>query len=200
MAGSRPLNRRPTTADGRRGARLRRVPAFAVDYVLIAAWAGLLALASFALGAGDGGPVSDPAAKVAGYLVGLVTLTAPMVAASALFESRRGGTPGKRLLGLRVQARDGSALTLAPALARNAVKYVPWELAHVGIWTMPGTPFLSPAAWWNMALWVLALSLVGVQAGLILATGRGLHDRLVASRVVHDRDAPAAEAGPVRPG
>lgn len=42
-----------------------------------------------------------------------------------LFEmSARGATPGKRLLGLRVIARDGGALTAGSIVARNLVRYI----------------------------------------------------------------------------
>lgn len=43
----------------------------------------------------------------------------------SLFElGRRGATPGKRLVGLRVVARDGSRLTGAAVVARNAMREV----------------------------------------------------------------------------
>ncbi|HZC38199.1 MAG TPA: RDD family protein [Sphingomicrobium sp.] len=60
----------------------------------------------------------------------------------ALFEmGSRGATPGKRLLGLRVVARDGARLTGAAVIARNAMREIEGflPLSFLGAQTAEGT-------------------------------------------------------------
>jgi uncharacterized RDD family membrane protein YckC len=60
----------------------------------------------------------------------------------ALFEmGSRGATPGKRLLGLRVVARDGARLTGAAVIARNAMREIEifLPLSFLGAQTAEGT-------------------------------------------------------------
>ncbi|MBL38506.1 MAG: hypothetical protein CMP07_08860 [Xanthomonadales bacterium] len=49
--------------------------------------------------------------------------------------SARGGTLGKRIFRIRVAA-DGKALGPARALARTAIKLLPWELAHLSAFAL----------------------------------------------------------------
>lgn len=168
------------------GTTVKRIPAFAADYGLIAFYALGLAGMSVALGAGNSGASDTAGAKLAGWAVAFVTLTLPVALASAAFD-RAGGTPGKRLLGLRVQTAEASPLPFGRALLRNGIKYAPWELAHIGIWTTPGTPFTDPPGPLNFALWIGSMALMALQAVLILITGRGLHDRLARSQVTAGR-------------
>ena len=60
----------------------------------------------------------------------------------SLFEmGSRGATPGKRLMGLRVVARDGARLTGAAVIARNAMREIEvfLPLSFLGAQTAEGT-------------------------------------------------------------
>ena len=60
----------------------------------------------------------------------------------SLFEmGSRGATPGKRLMGLRVVARDGARLTRAAVIARNAMREIEvfLPLSFLGMQTAQGT-------------------------------------------------------------
>ncbi|HEU5482388.1 MAG TPA: RDD family protein [Sphingomicrobium sp.] len=60
----------------------------------------------------------------------------------SLFEmGNRGATPGKRLMGLRVTARDGARLTGAAVIARNAMREIEifLPLSFLGAQTVQGT-------------------------------------------------------------
>ena len=106
-----------------------RAAATVCDYSLVGLWAGGVLAATLTL-------VEEPATPppAAGQLLGLVTLTVPATLAQAAAE-HRGGTPGKRLLGLQTRSRDGDRLTKWRSIARTTMKVaVPWELAHAGIW------------------------------------------------------------------
>jgi len=99
-----------------------RAAAFMIDFVLIvlilvAMTFGLLFLLPASAGAGASGPLQVIAVI---WLLGAFVLRNGWF---SLFEmGSRGATPGKRLLGLRVVARDGARLTGAAVVARNAMR------------------------------------------------------------------------------
>src|SRR3954468_16747991 len=102
-----------------------RAAAFIIDLiimvvVLVVATLGLLYL----FGASLGGKSGSIAAQiiVAIWLIGFFILRNGWF---SLFEmGGRGATPGKRLLGLRVVARDGARLTGGAVIARNAMREI----------------------------------------------------------------------------
>lgn len=157
----------------------RRMVAGLIDNALIIGWACLIAAVSLSLG---GGTMS---VKWLGYLLALSTLTLPVVVVFALFEATgRHATPGKRLLGLEV-AGIGAAPGFARLLMRNVLKFLPWELAHIGIWLTPGQPFVEAPGivGWSFIFAGELLALVWL-AGLFIGTGRPVHDRLVQTCVL----------------
>jgi uncharacterized RDD family membrane protein YckC len=97
-----------------------RAAAFMIDLVLIVIIliAASLALLYLARGAGDRGV----------QFIAVVWLIGAFILRNAwfsLFEmGGRGATPGKRLLGLRVVARDGARLTGSAVIARNAMREI----------------------------------------------------------------------------
>ena len=102
-----------------------RAAAFIVDFLLMIAILGVLTfvlvyfgLASLRAGSGDN------LLQVIGviWLVGFFVLRNGWF---SLFEmGSRGATPGKRLMGLRVVARDGARLTGSAVIARNAMREI----------------------------------------------------------------------------
>lgn len=108
-----------------RSVLLRRVGAYVLDIVvLFAVLAPAGYLAQRALGVSPSTPQ-----EIYGALV--LTFSVPAWTYFALADRSRGGaTLGKRLLGLRTAAEDGGPVRAGRALARTAVKMVPWELAH----------------------------------------------------------------------
>jgi uncharacterized RDD family membrane protein YckC len=160
----------------RRALFLRRVAAYMIDYAVIASYAALLAVITLTL-------APDPQlSKWQAYLLSVLTLTGPVIVAFALLEARFGASPGKVLFGLRVR-RHRERAGFGRSLARNIGKFLPWEIAHIGIWTIPGQPFIDPPTSVNWTLWAASGGLVLIQIGLVAVTGRGLHDRLAGLRV-----------------
>lgn len=157
----------------------RRMAAGLIDNTLIIGWAGLAAIVSLSLG---GGAMTT---KWLGYLIALSTLTLPVVAVFSFLESTgRHATPGKRLLGLEV-AGIGVTPAFPRLLCRNLLKFLPWELAHIGIWLTPGQPFVEmpSAIGWTFIFAGELLALVWL-AGLFIGTGRPVHDRLAETCVI----------------
>lgn len=156
---------------------LRRAAAYGVDYLAIAAYALALAAVMITLVP----PLDLP--KPQAWLLASATLTAPVVLVFALMETLGGVSPGKALLRLRVR-RDGSNPGLGRALARNVLKFAPWEIAHAGIWLTPGQPFIDPPGVTSLVLMNAAMVLVLAQAALIAVFGAGVHDWIAGARVV----------------
>ncbi|MBP2414478.1 putative RDD family membrane protein YckC [Arthrobacter stackebrandtii] len=161
--------------------RWRRLAALLVDWCCMLGWAGAVAAVGvplYLLGEVrlDG--------LLAENLVGL-TMVAPVVAGAAWFESRaRAATPGKRVLGLRVE-HDGAPPAFRRALLRNTVKIgAPWLLGHAATFAVLATLANETVPAWVAALAVFAnlVPLVWL-ASLFTPGGRTIHDRLSGTRV-----------------
>jgi RDD family. len=168
---------------------LRRVAAWLLDYLLIAAYLILLTAASFALRAsplraGFDGALSRPAtAEVLGFLL----LTLPVVLYFAIYEaSPLEATLGKRALGLAVVRLDGCRLSIWRALLREAVRFLPWELSHALLWRVAlsadrrGLPFWIAVGYGV----VYALVLLYLATLFIGSRHRTVYDRLAGTIVI----------------
>jgi len=190
----------PTGASPAGASLWLRAVAFALDWFVVAAWLGVVALAGWLSG--------DLLASVFAegppwrrQLLGFALLTLPVVLWFAAWEAgARGATPGKRRMGISVRTRDGDRLTLGRSLARNALKFTPWELSHAALWRIPGWPLevthvplvpliLLAAAWALVGAW-----LVGALLG---PPGAATYDRVVSARVVR---VPEARTRPLGAG
>lgn len=127
MAGReiRPLRRRFVTPEGvdlkldLAGAG-ERATAFLVDAIIIVIILVVLTLTIVALGSGAN-ETGDAVLKMV-WLLGAFLLRNAWF---TMFElSGRGATPGKRMLGLRVVARDGARLTGGAVIVRNAMREI----------------------------------------------------------------------------
>jgi len=165
------------------------VLAFAVDYLVIAAYLVVLLVASLAIMASNLVPAWATlwSSAWSAELTQSVLLTLPVVFYFALFESSPGGaTLGKRALRIRVRAADGQRLGLDRALLRSVVKFLPWELAHFTIWHL----VYATASHRNPPTWTaLTLATVYLLVALFLVTlfvgrsHRTMYDRFAGSRV-----------------
>ena len=166
-----------------------RAAAFGIDYVLIAAYLGLLVAVGLVVrlaapdvsGALFGSPIS-------GELTGFLLLTLPVTLYFAVSEhSAAEGTWGKRRLGLRVVTAAGGRLGLRRSLLRSGLKFAPWELAHAAIWQFTFAGPRPPAAL-DVVLGVVWV-LVGLNflSALIDRRHRALYDLLAGTAVLQVR-------------
>src|SRR5512133_3377087 len=137
-----------------------RALAFGLDYLLILAYLFLIA----ALGYGVNSVASAVRLRlfsdsITAELTGFLLITLPVTLYFALTESSANwlGSWGKHRLGLVVTGPGGSSITSWRGLARNLLKFVPWELAHFTIWQFtfaddPALPFLNACL---ILVWVL---------------------------------------------
>lgn len=140
---------------------MRRAAATAIDYGCVAGWAGVVLGVSMLADAPRRLGQLEP---LAGQAHGIVTITLPATAALAWLEAH-GGTPGERMLGLRVLNQDGAPPTLLASATRTTGKVaIPWELAHAGIWRL-GAGGWQPAVLVAAAYVVLGAALCAVIAG-----------------------------------
>lgn len=180
----------PVCADRPAARLLRRGAATALDYTLLAAPLALLALARLR-SAHPPAPPKATATVRAAVALGVSLPCAGLVA----WAEARGGSPGKRLLGLRVRAADGGppgyGRTLVRALAKTAL---PWELGHQAVWDLNGG-----ATGRGTALAAAAYTALGAQAAAALR-GRGrTYADLAAGTAVVCRRHPGDPRAPGRP-
>jgi hypothetical protein len=91
-------------------------------------------------------------------------------------------TPGQRALGLAVRGAGGTALAMAPALARWLFLIGPLALAPLIGFALPAWPAWLDAATFGWYVVLVASTLLGPRR-------RGLHDRLSGSCVIVARPA-----------
>ncbi|MGY2066155.1 RDD family protein [Blastococcus sp. SYSU DS0619] len=165
------------------------------DYVVIVGWLALLA--AVAAVARLSGLVPDAASDGEAPLViaDLGVFVATVLPVWLYFTLREAGPrhagPGKQRAGLRV-AVDGGAPAgsggpvgpgLGRAAVRNAVKWLPWQLAHLAV----TRAILGSDEWVVMATsYGLSLLLPVLSLGMAWRdpAGRALHDRLAGTVVV----------------
>jgi len=172
---------------------LRRIQAFAADYLVILGYLAVLATVGASLTLG---PVGSDWSRLVSKpwrmdLLAFFTTVLPVIAYFTWSErSVAGATWGKKRIGLRVVRLDGRRLGPRQALVRSVAKFLPWQMAHTALFHIPGFPMApaEPPVWtvWVLgAMWVLvAAYLVGLTP---LCGGRTIYDRLSSSQVVEAR-------------
>lgn len=140
-----------------------RLGALMIDLMIItAAIIVLFVVLAFAKQGADAamGVTDEPASSPAGQFLEIVAILAIFALRHGyflMFElGPRGATPGKRLTGLRIAARDGKRLTTEMVLARNLLRDI--EL-FLPIAAMTAASFAGGVASWTMALWLLVFAL-----------------------------------------
>lgn len=171
------------------GSPARRVAALGCDYLVIAGWLALLGV-PYLLGLRPLAGLSDMPLAVTDLVITALSVLPVWVYLVVTEAGPAQATWGKRRMGLVVTASGGRA-GLGRIMARNAVKLLPWELAHIAalrFWTAADdSPVAAPAL-------VLCYLLIGVTAALILLRRDhpALHDLVAGTRVVERNSRAAA--------
>ena len=156
------------------GQFFRRLAAFGIDWVLISVWGGVVfAVVMLVTG---GSPQKPPGPWIAQGEAFLVMTLPVLIYFSWMESSRCEGTFGKRWLRLRVQRPDHSRVGIARSIARNGLKFLPWEMGHV---VAQQAFYGGESGMPNWVLVPLAMSAIGpIWWGLaILLTTRAPYDR-----------------------
>ena len=167
---------------------LRRLLAFLVDYGVMVLFVAVVSAAGFAIRSQLGVTASAPTEfqqKLLSHALVFTTVMLPILFYFAVSESSRWqATIGKRVLRLQVTDDHGGRPRLLRTLLRNAVKFFPWELAHTGVWHVPGTPFVSEPGAFSWGTWIAALLLaLWWFASIWLGDGRTPYDRIAGTVV-----------------
>jgi uncharacterized RDD family membrane protein YckC len=172
----------------------RRLAAFAVDYLVIAAYLGLLAGVALTLRRVTGLTLDPPRTlrdRLVGEAVSTSLLTLPVALYFALAEaSPWRASLGKRVLGLRVDGPGGRRLPFGRSLLRSLLKLAPWEVAHAALWHTPGWPVHPEPG--PVTVVGSALSLLGAgwyALSLFVGDRRTPYDRAAGAEVVAARRA-----------
>ncbi len=168
-----------------RAVAVRRLLAFAIDWLIVVLWGGVL-FGAVMIATGGNPPRPGNPWKAQG--IGFLTMTLPVTLYFALCESSAmRASLGKRVLGLVVFRETGERLLFGSALLRNALKFVPWEFGH----TMAQQAAFSGEAGFPVWAWGPAtVALVGPLWWLValIATGRTPYDRWASARVALSAD------------
>ena len=109
---------------------LRRIKAFAIDYLIILLYIGLLLATTLLVSRVFSVNIEKPG-PVSGQLIGFFTLTLPVILYFTISEnSKKAGTIGKRTFHLQVVSNNFTKVRFGQLLIRNSVKFLPWEMAH----------------------------------------------------------------------
>lgn len=168
---------------------LRRIAALLIDYALILGWVAVVAAISAGIALATGGYANWLAWGVGvAELLGFFVLVLPVGIYLFVSEaSARQATVGKRVLRMRVVARDGSRAPAWRILVRTIVKLLPWEIAHFFVWhtvaAASGDGVFPP---WLIIGLVIAdiLPVAYVLTVLLEPQRRGPHDLVAGTRVV----------------
>ncbi len=140
----------------------KRVVAFLIDYLILGCYACALAVCVLQMRWHE--RVDSPWASLA---IGFLSLTLPVILYFTLMENgRKQSTIGKRAMRLVVMSASHKKATLAQLAIRNMLKFLPWEIAHIGVhWAYSyGRQSVNPPLW----VWIpLAVSQVLAVAYLI---------------------------------
>jgi len=156
---------------------LKRIAAYLIDIVLLfVVLAPLALLVERALGI-------TPQSTFEVWIAAVMSFSIPAWLYFMLSDhSAAGATVGKRLLRLRVTTDGHGAVSLPRALARTALKLLPWELAHIFGFALAGV--VGPGVQ-NAGLIAANLLVVVYLAVLLLYRGRrSVHDLVVKTQVV----------------
>lgn len=160
---------------------VRRLKSWVVDYLVILAWLGLMAVAVGVPSLAGWFQLDEVWSSRVSTDVAITALTVvPLFLYLTVTESRPGhATLGKWWAGLEVTTAEGSTTGAARIGLRNLVKVLPWQLGHMGSVRLLG----GEAEGLGMALNLLALALLAAVAGPPVATWRGLHDVVAGTAV-----------------
>lgn len=129
-----------------------RAVAFTIDLVIMFVGLIVISIAATML-FGSSGPVAQQAIAII-WLLGAFAIRNGYFIAFEL--GMRAATPGKRMMKLRVVARDGGRLTGEAVIARNLMRELEFFLPLSFLFTSGG------GGWVEFASWVAGLAVVGV--------------------------------------
>jgi|1186.fasta_scaffold570290_1 uncharacterized RDD family membrane protein YckC len=113
-----------------------RIYAFLLDYLVIVMY-GMFVVGTISFVFRSFITPLFSSSPVIAELTGFFMMTLPVSLYFILCErSRWQGTWGKKKMGIRVVDSEGQRIELGRAVIRTTIKFLPWEVAHFGIWRL----------------------------------------------------------------
>ena len=160
---------------------VRRVAAWSVDWLIIIGYAAVLVPLGLLLN-----DRSVQSSSLAWNLIAFALLIIPVTVWLAAWEAGpRAATPGKRLVGLRVQTNDGRPPQFGRSLARNGLKVaLPWELGHTAAFVLAASS-ADGAVMTAASICGIAACIIGggYLVSLFVGSGRTPYDRVTGTSV-----------------
>ncbi len=172
---------------------LLRLVAFLIDYLILMVYA--LALLGIVLLWGVDHHISSP---VIAQLAGFASLTLPVILYFTVLEhGKRQASVGKRVMRLIVTDPTHQAASFKRLLVRNLLKFLPWEIAHLGIhWAYYYSRLgLELPAWIWIPLILSQMLAIGYVLSIVLHSNhQALYEQWSGTRVIDvTRDEPGCK-------
>ena len=168
-----------------------RASAYLIDVLVIYAYIAVLFAASTAVNSLTSFHEMMEASYLMRHSISFLTLTLPVILYFTLMErSRRQASFGKSLLGMRVESVTGERAPFSTLLTRNAVKFLPWEIAHTHIHLTPNFIFTGETSTVGWILGVVTpLCAMLLYAGMIIVRDdrRSVYELISGTRTVRTR-------------
>ena len=161
-----------------------RIYAFLLDYLVIVLY-GIFVVGTISLVFRSSITPLFSSSPVIAQLTGFFMITLPVSLYFIVCESSKWqGTWGKRKMGIRVVDGGGQRIGITRSAFRTAIKFLPWEVAHFGIWRL-----MLPTDFSELTIYVIlnAVNLAIVVYLLIPFTNKNrknVYDWLVGTEVV----------------
>lgn len=158
----------------------KRLTAYLLDYSIVAIYA--LCLFGVATILDLKGPMFTP---VISQLVGFISLTLPVFLYFFLMErSTARATIGKKLMNISVHTETGNTGT--KILFRNILKFLPWEIAHTGVYWVIfySESEINTPAWVWIVLILPQIVVIAYFISIIVSNGESaIYDTISNTRV-----------------
>ena len=157
---------------------IKRSVAFGIDYLIIVIYAVLLFGITTLINPENISPIK-------GQFVGFITLTLPVFLYFYLTEkSIYKGTIGKRIMSISVIIdQQGSNRNI---LIRNVLKFLPWEIAHIGVhWIVYYSKMeIAPPNWVWVLLILPQIVVFGYLISLVIYKGEySFYDKIANTKI-----------------
>ncbi|MDW0115589.1 RDD family protein [Sporosarcina thermotolerans] len=162
-----------------------RVYAFLLDYLVIVIY-GVFVVGTISFVFRQYINPLFSSSPVTAELTGFFMITLPVSLYFILCEcSKWQGTLGKRIMGIRVVDGFGQRIGIGRSAVRTAIKFLPWEIAHFGIWRL-----MLPSSLSEITVYIIlnAVNLAIVAYLIIPFTNKkrkNVYDWVAGTEVVH---------------
>lgn len=169
----------------------KRIFAFLLDYLVITIY-GIFVVGTISF---VFRPYIEPlfsSSPVTAEVTGFLIITLPISLYFILCEcSKWKGTFGKRKMGISVVDVFGQRIGISRSAIRTAVKFLPWEIAHFGVWQLMLSSSLSEITVYIILIVVNLAILTYLIIPFTNKKKKNVYDWVAGTEVVHSHKLPS---------